>query len=241
MMSGKNYKNFQKIYNDQKLSHHPFKRMFKYLNWCFKNIDFNDQNVLDIGGGNGIFSYYSKFKGAKEVVNLEPFSDGSTFFDFSNQKINSQLEIHVKKITLQEFKTNEKFGIIILHDSINHLDESLFENIHKSEKDYKDYQKIIDKIISLLSPNGQILVTDCSRRNFWGDLGLKSPFAPSIEWNLHQSPKLIQSFFKNDKFSFILRWSPFKRLGSLGKIISFLGVIPSYFMQSHFNLLINKK
>ena len=48
MISGKNYKNFQKIYNDQKLSHHPFKRMFIYLNWCFKNIDFNDQNVLTL-------------------------------------------------------------------------------------------------------------------------------------------------------------------------------------------------
>ena len=240
-MTNVDHKYFKKIYNDLKLSHHPFKRMFLYLKWCFKSIDFKNQNVLDIGGGNGIFSYYAKYNGAKEVINLEPFSDGSTFFDFSNQKINSQLEIHVKKITLQEFKTNEKFGIIILHDSINHLDESLFENIHKSEKDYEDYKKIINKIISLLSPKGKILITDCSRRNFWGDIGIKSPFAPSIEWNLHQPPSLLKSFFHNDKFSFDLRWSPFKRFGRMGRFISFLGIVPSYFMQSHFNLLINRK
>ena len=118
---------FKSLYLKMNLSHHPFNRMNKYLEWCFKDVVFENKNVLDIGGGNGIFSYYSKYKGAKEVINLEPFSDGSTFFDFSNQRINSQLEIHVKKVILQEFKTNEKFGIIILHDSINHLDESLFD------------------------------------------------------------------------------------------------------------------
>lgn len=240
-MSGKDYKNFQKIYNYQKLSHHPFKRMYIYLNWCFKRVNFKDQNVLDIGGGNGIFSYYSKYKGAKEVINLEPFSDGSTFFDFSKQKSKSQLNITVKKITLQDFKTDEKFGVIILHDSINHLNESIFENIHKSEKAYDDYRIIINKIISLLSPNGQILVTDCSQRNFWGDLGIKNPFAPSIEWNLHQRPNLVKSFFEDDKFSFVLRWSPFKRFGWFGRVLSLLGSIPSYFMQSHFNLLIKRK
>ena len=88
---------------------------------------------------------------------------------------------------------------------------------------------------------GKILITDCSRRNFWGDFGIKSPFAPSIEWNLHQPPSLVKSLFDNDKFSFVLRWSPFKRFGWMGRLISFLGIIPSYFMQSHFNLLINRK
>ena len=75
-MIDKDYKCFKIIYNEQKLSHHPFKRMFFYLNWCFKGIDFRNKDVLDIGGGNGIFSYYAKYLGAKEVINLEPFSDG---------------------------------------------------------------------------------------------------------------------------------------------------------------------
>lgn len=240
-MTNVDNKYFKKIYNDLKLSHHPFKRMFLYLKWCFKSIDFQNQNVLDIGGGNGIFSYYAKHNGAKEVINLEPFSDGSTFFDFSKKKISNQLNITVKKITLQEFKTDEKFGVIILHDSINHINESIFEDIHNNVTAYDEYRKIINKIISLLSPNGKILITDCSRRNFWGDIGIKNPFAPSIDWNLHQPPKLIQSFFDNDKFSFVLRWSPFKRFGRVGRLISFLGIIPSYFMQSHFNLIINRK
>ena len=100
---------------------------------------------------------------------------------------------------------------------------------------------IVDpSLISLLSPKGKILITDCSRRNFWGDFGIKSPFAPSIEWNLHQPPSLVKSFFDNDKFSFVLRWSPFKRFGRMGRLISFLGIIPSYFMQSHFNMFIER-
>ena len=140
--------------------------MFLYLKWCFKSIDFQNQNVLDIGGGNGIFSYYAKHNGAKQVINLEPFSDGSTFFDFTKKKVKSQLDITVKKMTLQNFKTDEKFGVIILHDSINHLNESIFENIHKSDLATMNTRKIINKIISLLSPKGKILITDCSRRNF---------------------------------------------------------------------------
>lgn len=229
---------FKSLYLRMNLSHHPFNRMNKYLDWCFKEVVFKKKNVLDIGGGNGIFSFYAKYKGARKVVNLEPFADGSTLFEFEGNEIEQELKIFLKNRTLQEYNTNDKFDLIILHDSINHLNETIFQEIHKSEKDFKEYKHLINKIISLLNPGGKIIITDCSRRNFWGDLGMKSPFAPAIEWHLHQQPFMIKRLFNDHQFKFQLRWSPFKRIGHFGYLISFFGYFPSYFMQSHFNLIL---
>jgi len=47
------------------------------VNYLFQGIDFKDKRVLDIGGGTGKYSFYAFVKGAKEIINLEPFSEGS--------------------------------------------------------------------------------------------------------------------------------------------------------------------
>lgn len=232
---------FKQIHSNLKLSHHPFKRSLNYLKWAFKSIDFRGKAVLDIGGGNGIYSYYSKYSGAEKCINLEPFEAGSKNVKINSQTVNDNLKIEIINKTIQEFNTNEKFDIIILHDSINHLNEPIFTSIHKSRKDFETYSLLIKKISSFLKDDGTIIVTDCSRYNFWGFLGLKSPFAPSIEWDIHQSPSIITKLFKGQGFdNFKIRWSPFKRFGLLGRFISFLGFLPSFFMQSHFNIRIKK-
>lgn len=197
--------------------------------------------MLDIGGGNGIYSYYAKLMDAKDCINLEPFEAGSKNVKTNPKIIPDSLKITSINQTIQEFFTEKKFDIIILHDSINHLDEPVFSEIHKSESSFDQYCKLIKKIADLLNDGGTIVVTDCSRYNFWGNLGLKNPFAPSIEWNLHQSPILIKKLFMKQGFrKFNLRWSPFKRFALFGKILSFFGFVPAFFMQSHFNLIIRK-
>ena len=50
--------------------------MKKYLDWCFRGVNFESKNVLDIGGGNGIYSFYSIAWTNKAVG--EPFASGST-------------------------------------------------------------------------------------------------------------------------------------------------------------------
>lgn len=220
------------------LSHHPYQRIMAYLEWCFREIDFRNKIVLDIGGGNGIHSFYARYKGAKRSVNLEPFSAGSTEFNFDSMNIKDKLYIEVLDKPIQEFKSKERFDVIIMHDSINHLNESIFEGIHLSEKKFNSYKKIMNSVVSFLNPSGVIIISDCARRNFWGDIGLKSPFAPSIDWHLHQSPKLVLKLFEDHRLKANLRWSPFKRFGFFGRLISRLGFLPSYFMQSHFNLIL---
>ena len=232
-------KEFKKLYHELKLSNHTFRRMYNYLTWCFKDIDFDNRSVLDIGGGNGIYSFYAKFNGAKQALNLEPFAAGSTQFNFDLIDSKSDFNIQVIGETIQRFDSNQKFDIIIMHDSINHLDESVFEKIHKDSNAFKEYKKLINKIVEYLSQDGTIIITDCSNRNFWGDLGLKSPFAPTINWHLHQPPSLVKILFEDHVTQVKLRWSPFKRFGVFGRLLSKIGMVPSYFMQSHFNLVLN--
>lgn len=232
---------FKQIYDNLNLSHHPFNRSYNYLKWAFLDINFNNKSVLDIGGGNGIYSYYSRLMGAKKAINLEPFEAGSKNVIINSKGVIEELKIELISQTIQEFCSEEKFDIIILHDSINHLDEPIFSRIHQNSNDFEKYSMLIRKISDLLNNSGKIIVTDCSRYNFWGMLGLKSPFAPSIEWSLHQSPYLIKKLFENQGFKhFNIRWTPFKRFGILGRIISHLGIIPSFFMQSHFNIIIQR-
>lgn len=55
------------------------KRLKFYLEQqLFKNIDFRNKTLIDIGGGNGLFSFYAALNGAKKVVVMEPEFDGST-------------------------------------------------------------------------------------------------------------------------------------------------------------------
>ncbi len=232
---------FKKIHKDLKLSHHPFNRSFNYLKWAFKGIDFSNKKVLDIGGGNGIYSYYAKYMGAKSCVNLEPLEAGSANVKIKQKKIDDHFQIQIINQTFQNFRTTEKFDIIILHDSINHLDEDIFCEIHKDNNAKLVYMILINKMCGLLSEEGEFVITDCSRYNFWGIIGLKSPFAPSIDWHLHQSPYLIAKLFEAQGLrNKNLRWSPFKRFGSFGRYLTIFGFLPAFFMQSHFNLIIKR-
>jgi len=54
------------------------KRLKFHLNFLFKDIDFKDKNVLDIGGGVGIHSFYAACMGARKVICLEPELAGSS-------------------------------------------------------------------------------------------------------------------------------------------------------------------
>ncbi len=230
---------FKNIHSDLKLSHHPFDRSFNYLKWAFKSINFENKSVLDIGGGNGIYSYYSMYCRAKSCINLEPFQAGSKNVFVKSKIVDDHFKIEIINKTIQEFNSKKKFDIIILHDSINHLNEPIFSKINIDQTSFETYSNLIGKISNLLNENGVILVTDCSRYNFWGMLGVKSPFAPTIEWNIHQSPYIIKKLFKNNGFrDFKIRWSPFKRFGLFGRILSYFGFIPAFFMQSHFNIKI---
>lgn len=223
------------------------KNNLKYhMNYLFKGTSFQDKRVLDIGGGNGIYSYYASCKGAKEVVCLEPYSDGST-----NKAINEFIllgkllkydNVSIKPITFQDYSLDcGCFDIILLNNSINHLNENACINLLQDQNAKSIYEEIAENICSISCHGATIIICDCSRYNIFATLKTKNPFAPSIEWHKHQSPKVWSSIFSKAGFEQTkIRWSSFNRLRLLGSVL--LGnKIMSYFLNSHFCLYMRKQ
>jgi hypothetical protein len=92
---------------------------------------------------------------------------------------------------------------------INHLDEQAVQNLPNDREAAEKYLSYIDIIKALLSNEGILILADCARDNFWGNLGLRSPAVPTIEWKKHQNPEVWLDLFSQKGFKLMdLRWSP---------------------------------
>jgi hypothetical protein len=203
--------------------------------------------MLDIGGGNGLFGFYAACMGSDLVVCIEPESVGSSpgvteKFNSIQSSLKIKDIINLEKTSFQEYKTcNKKFDIILLHDSINHLDEKSCINLQHDKNAVESYNKIFQKLSKLSNNNAKIIITDCSRYNFFAYFNIINPFAKTIEWHKHQPPeywaKLLSDVgFFNPK----IRWTTFNPLYSFGRIL--LGnKFASFFIDSKFCLTMDKK
>ncbi|HLC17195.1 MAG TPA: class I SAM-dependent methyltransferase [Thermodesulfovibrionia bacterium] len=217
-----------------------------YLSQLFGSVDFQNKTMLDVGGGDGLCSFYGASKGARSVICLEPEEEGSTSGVTTKfRKVNEQLSLlnRVKLInkTFQEFDNeSELFDIILLHYSINHLDEEACIRLDRDEDARQRYKKIFEKFYALAAPGAKLIITDCSRYNVFALLGLKNPTAPTIEWQKHQSPEfwaelLTEIGFCNPE----IRWRSFDQLRSVGKIL-LCNKVAAFFLQSLFFLTMEK-
>ncbi len=213
--------------------------------YLFRDVNFENKRFLDIGGGRGLFGFFAMFKGANSAVIIEPEFDGSTKGvenDFYQIKRTLGLDnIHFVKDLLQDYKETEKFDVILLHNSINHLDEEACKVLH-SEKDAKEeYIKILRLISEITNENGELIVCDCSRNSFFSDLGVINIFAPSIEWNKHQKPELWIELLEQVGFTKVsLEWSSYNILKNLGRILMGNRLM-AYLTFSHFKIRLIKK
>ena len=216
-----------------------------HLKTLFRNIPLENRQVLDIGGGSGLHSFYAACMDAKEVVCLEPETEGSrSGMGAKFQKLSGFLgydHVRFEPVTFQAFEpTGKRFDIILLHNSINHLDETACIDLLNSEESKAIYLSMFSKLSSLSSSGAKLIVSDCSRYNFFALLGIKNPFAPTIEWHKHQAPKvwvdlLRQVGFVNPR----VRWTSFNTLRSLGRVL--LGnKLLSYLLRSHFCFTMEK-
>ena len=146
-----------------------------------------------------------------------------------------------KPVTFQAFDpTGKQFDTILLHNSINHLDETACINLLNDEASQAIYMDIFSKLSSLASSGAKLIVCDCSRYNLFALLRIRNPFAPTIEWHKHQAPEiwvdlLSQVGFVNPK----VRWTAFNTLRSPGRIL--LGnKLLSYFLRSDFRFTMEK-
>jgi len=211
----------------------------------FQGIDFYNKRVLDIGGGFGLYSYYAACRGAQRVVCLEPEAEGSiakvidTFHRLKRLLPFNAVELEPK--TLQAFEAEgEKFNIILLHNSINHLDETACILLQKDLKSQAIYKQLFSKIYSLSSQEAKLIICDCSRYNFFALVKIRNPIVPTVEWHKHQPPQVWAKLLREVGFENArIKWSSIHRLGSWARWL-LANRLMAYFLASHFCLTMDK-
>jgi SAM-dependent methyltransferase len=220
-------------------------RLQFYMDTVFHGIDFANKTVLDIGGGTGLYSFYAASRGARRVLCLEPEADGSSPGAVEKigrlKKLLGRENVEFRPTTLQAFEPEgETFDVVLLHASINHLDETACIRLLEEPRYRAVYQALFAKISSLSSRGAKIIICDCSRHNFFALLGVRNPFAPTIEWEKHQAPEtwaelLTTAGFVNPEIT----WRSFNRLGPVGRFM-FANKAAAYFLKSTFCLRMEK-
>lgn len=212
----------------------------------FEGVELRDRSVLEIGAGRGILSAYALAVGAAHVTALEPEAAGSTEGHvaglWETAKCMHSDAFEVKTVTAQEFAPPNPhcYDIILMYNSINHLDEPTCAQLNVSEEARKAYQAFLSQIVGWTAEGGTWIVADCSRHNFWPTLNLSNPIARTIEWEKHQSPELWKRLLEPlELVPRTLEWHTFYPLRYLGPLAA--NRLASFMTTSHFRLTLTYK
>ncbi len=218
-------------------------RLRTFLNYIFEGVSFQERNVLDVGGGTGLLTIWAAVNGASAVC-LEPESAGATqnvrkVFERMKGEISSNLQASISPEYVQDYlaSCDRKFDVIVMANSINHIAEKECSTLLENESSRKAYITFFEQAKSHLNPGGLLIVTDCDRKNFFGDLGFRSPVMPSIDWSIHQSPTTWGGLMEQAGLRVTsIKWTTPNFLGSLGQAL--LGNrVAAYFLFSHFRVV----
>jgi len=180
-----------------------------YFKQFFRGYSFEKKRVLDIGGGTGQLSLFAAANGASDVVCLEPEDSGSTsgVTTIFNKLISEggYKQINILPIIFQDYVSRDvgNFDIIVSNASINHLDEDAVIDLQTNTKSVARYKALVRQMYDILIPSGVIIIADVTRRNLFGDLGIKSPICKSIEWQKHQNPRFWRELFEEAGFKLV--------------------------------------
>ncbi len=216
-----------------------------YMSWVFRDVELAGRTVLDVGAGNGRFSFYAACVGASKVVSLEPGAHGSRggvvdrFRDIASHLDLDQVTLVPQR--LQDFEPGEEaFDVVLLIAAINHLDEDACIKLHYDRDARSTYGVLFRKLAALANPGAKLVVMDAGRQNLFARLGMKNPLAPTVEWHKHQQPELWTQLLEEAGFrSPIIRWPTFNTLRSPGSVL--LGnKLAAYCLQSTFCLTMER-
>lgn len=200
--------------------------------------------VLDIGGGSGTYSFYMAAAGAREVICLEPELAGSSegmiaSFEETKRQLNLP-NVHLVISTFQEYETDQPFDILFSNASINHLDEEACVHLKHSQQAQAVYRSLFNKMHDVLSPEGYLIIYDASRYCFYSLLGIKNPFAPTIEWHKHQTPWFWSRFAHASGFRKVYqKWVHPYRFHQIGHLLIGNPVV-NFFWRARFVLVLQK-
>jgi SAM-dependent methyltransferase len=216
------------------IGYRSVKRYITKAHFVFDGLNLHGKRVLEIGCGKGGLVAWAAVHGASFVLGLEPEKDGSENSSYRTlETVVSSLclgNVEASPKAFDEYPFSEPFDIVLLYNVINHLDERAVIDMHTNMASYERFVCIADKLRAVTAPKGTLILTDAARSNLWGDLGKRSPFARTIEWNKHQNPGTWRKLFEQTGFKMVgLRWS---HLYPLGKLSS--NVLIHYITISHF-------
>lgn len=230
----------------QRLGDRKRQRLRHQMDFQYRGIDFRGRTVLDIGGGNGVHSFYAAARGARQVVTLEPELDGSTagvlaqFREWKRELGAAEVELVIS--TFQDYQpAAAQFDIVIIQDAINHLDEEACVTLGRVPESEARYRKIFRKLAEVASPGATLLFSDCSSQNLFPLLGRRNPFDPAIEWEKHQPPSRWIKMLEREGFALkSKRWSTPTSLGSGAQALLGNSLL-TYFYTSHFVVQMTKR
>jgi SAM-dependent methyltransferase len=214
----------------------------RFARQLFGDIDFSNKTMLEIGCGKGMLCLWAAAHGARHVVGLEPLAEGA--YDSSEchqafRKMAQQLELPQARVlpdTVQKFDCpSNYFDVVLSVASINHLDEKSCVALGKSQTAENEYRRIFRNIARMMKSGGKLIIIDAGRHNFFGDLGMRNPMSPNIEWFKHRQPEYWARLLNDCGFGNArIRWCAGKLLRHTG--ITVLPQFLSYFGQSIFRL-----
>ena len=162
----------------------------RFMNYVFRYTPLEGKDMLDIGGGPGLMSLYAAARGARSVLNLEPEERSKERFDEVAAELGCQA-VEFMAQTFQQFDPeSQQYDVILSHNSVNHLDEESVVRLPNDADARNRYHAMFVKLAAMARPGAYLILADCSNRNIFGDLGIRNPLVPSIEWPKHQPPRV---------------------------------------------------
>jgi SAM-dependent methyltransferase len=190
----------------------------------FKDVDLAGRSVLEIGAGSGTLCFWAGFHGAQEVVGLEPDIAGSTHGDVQLfETMIDQTGLNTVKLckkTIQEYRAPvEQFDVVVSHNSMEHLDESVVSRLRSDASARQVYAQILQGVARSMKPGAQFIICNQSMTNFWPMVGRRNPFSPTVDWPLHPTPRtwkrlLLANGFRDVEVDWPVRYRA-RRLGPL--------------------------
>jgi SAM-dependent methyltransferase len=198
-------------------------------------------SVLDIGAGDGRYSFYTAAAGARHVVALEPEIEGSTAGVREQfRRVGGVLgleSVELRTEPFQEFDPgDERFDVLFLHAVVNHLDERACMELHRDEAARDTFRELFRRLADISADGARLILVDASRRNLFAHLPLRNPVVPEIEWEKHQPPRRWAALLEEAGFeSPEISWNSFNTLRRPGRAL--LGnPVAAWFLQSSFRL-----